>query len=142
MSPGKYKGILIAAVVKRSGICRATVEQVLAATFDEIRFQMAEGSECVPIQSFGTFAVVDYPERQYRCMKDGQPVVRTTPAKRRFKFAPTKNMRREIEQRRFDPSRQSFHQHPDDPFIRTRRSLQYKGSKQGLVLEAVKAASK
>ena len=138
LRPHEYKKHFISAVVKRSGICRATVEIVLRATFDETRFQLAEGSQCVPIESFGTFAVVDMPERQYRCIKDGQPVVRTIPPKRRLKFAPTKNLRREIEQQQYDPSRRSFVHHVDDPFLRTRKALKYKGSKQGLVLEAVK----
>ena len=66
MLPKEYLTRLSAAVVKRSGICQATVEQVLPALFDEIRYQLIEGRyHCVPIESFGTFGIVEIPERQY-----------------------------------------------------------------------------
>lgn len=139
MRPHEYKSHFISAVVKRSGICRATVELVLQATFDEARFQLAEGAECIPIESFGTFAVVDVPARSYRCRgKDGQVRVKPIPAKRRLKFSPTRNLRREIEQQQYDPSRRAFSHHPQDPHIRTRKNMKYKGSNKNLLLQPVK----
>ena len=125
MRPHEYKTHFIAAVVKRSGICRATVEQVLPAVFDEIRHQLSEGAMCVPIESFGTFAVVDIPERRRRYTYKGADEMRTLPPTQRLKFAPTRNMRREIQEHRFDSTRQSFTRHPSDPPIRTRKALRY-----------------
>ena len=126
MLPKEYLTRLAAAVVKRSGICQATVEQVLPALFDEIRFQLCEGKyKCVPIESFGTFGVVEIPERQYHYTYCGKDEMRTLPPKRRLKFYPTRNMRREMEQGIFDPSRQSFKRHPDDPPIRKRKDMNY-----------------
>lgn len=130
MRPHEYKKHFIAAVVKRSGICRATVEQVLPAVFDEIRHQLSEGALCVPIESFGTFAVVDIPERTRHYTYKGADELRTLPPTQRLKFAPTKNMRREIQEHRFDPSRQSFSRHPDDPPIRKRKDLRYNTRKE------------
>ena len=128
MSPGKYKSILIAAVVKRSGICRATVEQVLAATFDEIRFQMAEGAGCVPIESFGTFYTVDIPEREHWYSYKDKHELRHLPPTKRLKFKPTKSFKREvIDDQRFDPTRRSFERHPEDPPIKARMALKYQG---------------
>lgn len=96
MRPGNYKEHFIAAVVRRSGICRATVEQVLPAVMDEVRFQLTEGFRFVPIESFGTFAVVDIPERQYHYTYKGDRIV-TVPPKKRLKFLPTRNLRNEID---------------------------------------------
>lgn len=121
----EYKSHFISAVVKRSGICKATVEIVAAAMFDEIRFQLTEGCECVPIDSFGTFAVVDIPERQRRYTYGGRDELRTYAPEKRLKFAPARSMRREIEANRFDPSRRAFTHHPSDPKIRTRKNLAY-----------------
>ena len=130
MSPGKYKGILIAAVVKRSGICRATVEQVLMATFDEIRYQMAEGAGCVPIESFGTFYTQDLPEREHWYTYKDKHELRHLPPTKRLKFCPTKSFKREVlEEHRFDPTRQSFDRHPDDPPVKARKAMKYQGGK-------------
>ena len=125
MRPADYRNHFISAVVRRSGICRATVEQVLPAVFDEIRCQLSEGSRCVPIESFGTFAVIDVPERTRRYNYKDIDEIRTLAPTQRLKFAPTKNMRREIQEQRFDPSRRSFTKHPSDPPIRKRKSLAY-----------------
>lgn len=125
MRPHDYEKHFISAVVKRSGICRATVEQVLPAVFDEIRHQLCEGSKCVPIESFGTFAVIDIPERKRRYNYKDVDEVRTLPPTQRLKFAPTRNMRRELTEHRFDPSRRSFQRHPADPPIRKRKALRY-----------------
>lgn len=125
MQPGYYQRRFVAAVVKRSGICRSTVEQVLPAVFDEIRCQLSEGARCVPIESFGTFAVIDVPERERRYTYKGADEIRHYDPTQRLKFRPTRNMRREIEEGRFDPSRRSFQRHPSDPPIRTRKNLAY-----------------
>lgn len=136
MRPHEYKSHFISAVVKRSGICRATVEQVLPAVFDEIRHQLTEGCLCVPIESFGTFAVVDIPERQYHYTYGGRDELRTVPPCKRLKFAPTRNLRREVDAGTFDPSRRSFVRHPDDPIIRKRKELKYQKNQKGFWREA------
>ena len=125
MHPHKYFHHFAAAVVKRSGISRPTVEAVLPAVFDEIRYQLTEGCLCVPIESFGTFAVVEIPERQRRYTYGGRDEIRTLPAKLQLKFAPTANLRREVKAQRFDPSRHSFSRHLDDPPIRKRKRMGY-----------------
>lgn len=123
--PKEYLQRFAAAVVKRSGIARPTVEAVLPHIFDEIRYQLTEGCLCVPIESFGTFAVVDIPERQRHYTYKGADEIRTLPPKKRLKFAATRNLQREINNQAFDPSRSSFRRHPDDPPIRKRKSMQY-----------------
>lgn len=137
--PKDYKQHFIAQVVKRSGICRATVEQVLPAVFDEIRYQLTEGSLCVPIESFGTFAVIDIPERTYHYTYGGRDEDRTIPPTQRLKFAPAKNLRREIfEDHRFDPTRRSFTHDPRDPALRIRKDLYYQPNRKGVWLSPVK----
>ena len=126
MLPKEYLHRMTAAIVKRSGIARPTVEAVLPYVFDEIRYQLTSGERlCVPIESFGTFAVVDIPERKRHYTYKGADEIRTLPPTRRLKFAPTRNLKREIAERQFDPSRKSFSRHPDDPPIRKRRALKY-----------------
>ena len=133
MMPKEYLHKLSAAVTKRCGICQATVEQVLPAVFDEIRYQLIEGSyPCVPIESFGTFAVVDIPERQHLYTYKGANEMRTLPAKKKLKFAPTRNFKRELDHGKFDESRRSFSRHPKDPAIRKRADMRYKPNKTGL----------
>lgn len=130
MFPKTYMKKFAAAVVKRSGISKATVEAVLPHVFDEIRYQLTEGSyPCVPIESFGTFAVINRPEHEYLYNYHGANEVRTVPARRQLKFVPTRNMKREVEQGLFDPTRHSFSWHPDDPKIRKRNDMRYKKGK-------------
>ena len=125
MLPKTYLSKFAANVVKRSGVCKATVEAVLPAIFDEIRYQLTEGTLCVPVEGFGTFAVVDIPERQRRYTYGGKNEIRTLPPKKRLKFAPTRNLSREVAAGKFDPSRKSFSRHPKDPPIRKRCNLRY-----------------
>lgn len=120
----------VAAVVKRSGIALPTVEAVLPHIFDEIRYQLAEGKRCVRIESFGTFAVVDIPERQRRYTYGGRNEIRTYPPMKRLKFAPAANLNNEICAERFDPSRQSFTRFPGDPPLRYRSSMGYNHRKE------------
>ena len=129
MLPKQYLQKFAAAVVKRSGIARPTVEALLPHVFDEIRYILTEGNQCVPIEGFGTFAVVDIPEREHRYTYKGKNEVHTLPAAKRLKFAPTKNMKREIDAGRFDPTRRSFSHHPQDPKIRKRCDMQYNSRK-------------
>ena len=129
MLPKQYLQKFAAAVVKRSGIARPTVEALLPHVFDEIRYILTEGNQCVPIEGFGTFAVVDIPEREHRYTYKGKNEVHTLPATKRLKFAPTKNMKREIDAGRFDPTRRSFSHHPQDPKIRKRCDMQYNSRK-------------
>lgn len=133
MLPKSYLQKFAAAVVKRCGICQATVEQVLPAVFDEIRYQLIEGHyPCVPIESFGTFAVVDIPERQYHNTYKGADEIKILPATRRLKFAMTRNFKRELQEGRFDPSRRSFSRHPKDPAIRRRKNMKYQPMRHGI----------
>ena len=126
MQPHKYYEKFAAAVVKRSGIAKATVMAVLPAVFDEIRYQLTEGNGSVPIESFGTFAVKDVPEHEYLYNHNNANRVCIVPAKKQIKFAPTRNMRREVAEQQYDPSRRSFVHHPKDPVIRQRRDLRYR----------------
>lgn len=143
MQPKEYLTRLAAAVVKRSGICQATVEQVLPALFDEIRYQLCEGeNHCVPIDSFGTFGIVEIPERLYHYTYKGLDEIRTLPPKKRLKFYPTRNMRREMEQGQFDSSRRSFRRHPDDPIIRKRLNIRYQPVKKGIYKGATQQIKK
>lgn len=126
MQPKTYLTKFAAAVVKRSGIARPTVEALLPFVFDEIRYQLCEGSyPCIPIEGFGTFAVIDMPERKRRYTYKGKNEIHVLPAKKKLKFAPTRNMKREIEAGRFDPTRRSFTRHPQDPPIRKRQHMKY-----------------
>lgn len=138
MRPGNYKQHFISAVVKRSGICRATVEQVLPAVFDEIRYQLTEGCGCVPVESFGTFAVIDIPERQRHYTYKGLDEMRTLPPTQRLKFAPTRNLTREIQAHQFDPTRRSFVHDPHDPPIRKKKGLKYNTRREVYILPTKK----
>lgn len=136
MLPKTYLQKFASAVVKRSGICKATVEAVLPHIFDEIRYQLTEGNQCVPIESFGTFAVVDIPERRYNYTYKEPHRTIIVPAKKRLKFAPTRNLQREVDEEQFDPSRSSFSRHPEDKPIRRRKDMQYRPMKGGMYIEA------
>lgn len=133
MIPKEYLQRFAANVVKRCGICQATVEQVLPAVFDEIRHELCEGDyKCVYIESFGTFSLFERPEREYPYRYKGANEMRRLPAKKFIKFYPTRNFRQEMEAGSFDPSRQSFRRHPDDPMIRKRCHLKYRPAKNGV----------
>lgn len=137
MYPKTYMKKLAAGIVKRSGISRPTVEALLPHVFDEIRFQLCEGQyPCVPIEGFGTFAVIDRPERKRKYSYKGKNEVHTLPADKHLKFTPTKNMKREVEARKFDPTRQSFTHHPDDPKIRKRCDMKY-NKRRAITIESV-----
>ena len=126
MYPKTYLQKFAAAIVKRSGIARPTVEALLPHIFDEIRQILTEGDyPCVPIEGFGTFAVIDKPERTRKYTYKGKNEIHVLPAKKVLKFTPTKNMKREIANGRFDPTRKSFSRHPDDPKIRKRAAMRY-----------------
>lgn len=114
---------LVAAVVRESGVCRPTVEQVLPALFDVIRRELTEGEkQCVQIESFGTLVVKELRARSYHYRRPEKDIDHWVekPARRILKFMPTRNMRREVEQGRFDPTRRSFFHHHDDPHMRGR----------------------
>lgn len=128
MLPKQFLQKFAAAVVKRSGICQATVEQVLPAVFDEIRFQLIEGRyPCVPIDSFGTFGVITKPERRYHYYRPSKGIDewRTLPPKKVLKFAAAYNLRRELNADQYDPTRKSFSRHPCDPIIKKRNKMLY-----------------
>ena len=128
MLPKQYLQKFAAAVTKRSGICQATVEAVLPAVFDEIRHQLIEGPwPCVPIESFGTFAIIEKPAREYHYYRPSKGIDewRQLPPKKMVKFSPTRNMRRELERGQLDPTRKSFSRNPKDPPIKTRKNMKY-----------------
>ncbi len=135
MKINHHLNLLVSAVVKRSGICRATVEQVLPAVFDEIRYQLAEGKKrCVPIESFGTFGTKALPWRKHTYTYKGVTKTVIKEPTLRIKFLPTRNFRREIESGTFDPTRRSFYRHPKDPAIRRRKDIKYKPMKEGATI--------
>lgn len=127
MTPKENCKRFVSAVSKRSGICKATVEQVLPAIFDEIRYQLVEGKiPHVPIDSFGTFAIKEMPRRQYHDTRGGKDKLRILEPKKIIKFAPAHNLAKEVERGVFDPTRKAFTRHPDDPIIRRRKDFKYK----------------
>lgn len=130
MFPQQYLKKIASAVSKRSGICQATVEQVLPAFIDEVRFQLTEGKLSVPIDSFGTFALIDIPERQHLYTYKGANELRTLPPKKKLKFAPARSFRRELEAGVFDASRKAFCRHPKDPILRNRAQMAYRADRK------------
>jgi len=126
MQPKEFLQRFSADVVKRCGICQATVEQVVPAVFDEIRQRLIEGRyPCVPIDSFGTFGVVTKPQRRYHYTYKGADEWRELPPKKVLKFYMSRNFRLELERGQYDPSRKSFTRHPKDPAIRKRKNMKY-----------------
>lgn len=122
MTPQQNLKKFAAAVSKRTGISRATLEVAIPAVFDEIRCQLSEGKRsCVAIDSFGVFYIQDVPERQRRYTYKDKDELRTYPPDRRLKFRPARNMKRELQAGQFDPSRKSFTRHPKDPILRKRK---------------------
>lgn len=134
----RYVKRLVSNIVKRSGICTATVERVLPAVFDEIRHQLVEGPGVVAIESFGTIAVIDYPEREYHYSYKGADEIKKVPPRKRIKFAPAKSFRAEVDAGQFDQKRQSFRHYPGDPTLRTKSRLQYQKNAKGFWMRAVK----
>lgn len=126
MQPNKYFQKFAAAIVKRSGIARPTVEAVLPHVFDEIRYILTEGNGCVPIEGFGTFAVKDVPEHEFLYHRGEKREIKTVKAKKVIKFAPTRNMINEVNAGQYDPSRHSFTRRPGDPLLRKRSDLRYR----------------
>ena len=129
MNPKKYLKQFAANVVQRSGIARPTVETVLPHVFDEIRYQLTEGTLCVPIDGFGTFSVIDRPEHEFLYHRGDVKEIKTVVAKKQLKFKPTKNLKREVDAGRYDPTRRAFSRHPDDPVIAVRRDMRYRPAK-------------
>ena len=128
MLPKEFLQRMAADVSKRCGICPATVEQVLPAVFDEIRFRLIEGRyPCVPIDSFGTFGVITKPERRYHYYRPSKGIDRWVdlPLKKVLKFTAAYNLRRELNAGEFDPTRKSFSRHPQDPKIKKRNKMLY-----------------
>ena len=134
MEPKKYLHKLAQAVSRRSGISINTCLVVLPALFDEMRYMLCEGDyRCVTVESFGTLTVKERPRRHYRRLfPDGTSQLIELPPKLIVKFLPTANLRREVEQSRFDPTRQSFVIHPDDHGIRTRKAVKSKAKKHDM----------
>ena len=129
MQPHKYFQKFAAAIVKRSGICKATVEAVLPAVFDEMRDQLTEGTQCIPIEGFGTFAVIDRPEHEFLYHRGDIQEIKTVPAQKKIKFAPTRNLTNEVNRGQYDDARRSFVHMPGDPLLRKRKDMRYRKPK-------------
>ena len=142
MHPKKYLHRFAANVSKRSGISRSTLEVVLPHVFDEIRYQLTEGCLCVPIEAFGTFAVVDIPERQRQYTYKDISEIRTLPACKRLKFRPTKSFQKEIQDQVFDTTHTAFRRNEGDPMIRTRSRLKYNSSDGKIHIRPLKKKTK
>ncbi len=126
-----YLQRLVSVISRESGICRPTVEVVLPVVFDVIRRELVEGPRhCVMIESFGTFAMIDVPEREHLYTYKGLHEMRRLPPTKRLKFAPTRNLRREVDAGQFDPTRRSFKHHPSDPPIRNRAQMAYRADRK------------
>ena len=126
-----YLKRLVAAVVQESGICTPTVEVVLPAVFDVIRRELCEcPHHCVMIESFGTFAMEEIPEREHLYTYKGVTTLKHLPATKRLKFSAAKNLRREVDAGVFDPSRKSFKHHPGDPVLRNRAQMAYRADRK------------
>ena len=117
--------MLARAVAKRCLINVNTVKAVLPAFIDEVRFQLSEGKLSVPIESFGTFAMIEIPEREHQYTYKGVTTMKHLPPKKKIKFSPARSFRREIESGHFDPTRHSFSRHPKDPVLRNRAQMAY-----------------
>lgn len=128
--PRQRKHDFISQVVKRSGICRATCEQVAPAVIDEIRYQLAEGKLFVAIESFGTFTVKELPLRQHLYTYKGKTELRTLQPKKVIKFAPTRNFRQEVQAGQYDPEYRAFVHHPKAPKLRTRSAARYQPNQE------------
>ena len=122
----KFYQKFAADIVRRSGIARPTVEALLPHVFDEIRYQLTEGTLCVPIEGFGTFYVKDVPEHEFLYHRGDKREIHTVPAKKVVKFAPTRNLRLEAEAGKFDANRRSFIHYPQDPKVSCRGDLRYR----------------
>ena len=133
MFPQQYLKKIASAVSKRSGICQPTVEQVLPAFIDEVRFQLSEGKLSVPIESFGTFAMIEIPEREHQYTYKGVTTMKHLPPKKKIKFSPARSFRREIESGHFDPTRHSFSRHPADPILRNRAQMAYRPERKNQI---------
>lgn len=132
MQPKVYLYKLAQAVSKRCGISLATCQVVLPALFDEMRYTLCEGKyRCITVESFGTFIVKEIPQRHYtRRLPDGTTQLVDLPPHLQVAFKPTRNLRYEVEQSKFDPTRESFVVHPDDHPIRTRKSIDHRPKKK------------
>lgn len=81
------KGELVAAVAKTTAISKATVEEVLTATFAVIREETTAG-RTIRVPGFGKFAVREYAARTARNPQTGQPI--DVPARSVLGFKPSK----------------------------------------------------
>ena len=132
MLPKEFLQRFAADVTKRCGICQATVEQVLPAVFDEIRYRLVDGRyPCIPIESFGTFGVIEKPERQYKVR--GREEWKTLPPKKSLKFYMARSFRNELEGGEYNPSRKSFTRHPQDRPITRRKNMMYRQDRAWIV---------
>lgn len=125
MEPSKYLYKLARAVSKRSGICVVTCQVVIPALFDEMRYMLCEGQpRCVSVESFGSLVVKKTPSSRFnRRTPDGHVETVEIPSKLTVKYLPSRHMRLEVEQSKYDSTRHAFALHSDDHPLRTRRAV-------------------
>lgn len=141
MQPKQFLQWFSGNVSKRSGISRVTIETVLPHIFDEIRYQLTEGTHCMPIEAFGTFFTKDYPERQRHYTYNGQDKIVTTPAHSYLKFSPITSFKREVMQGKFDATRQSFHRKEGERAIRSRIQMKYRKPRTEVSIRSMESNS-
>lgn len=83
------KSDLIDDVAKRADITKAAATAAIDATLEAITDTLKSGDSVV-LTGFGTFAVVDRPEREARNPRTGEPI--TIAAKKAVKFKPGKGL--------------------------------------------------
>ena len=132
MSPKTYLHKLAQAVSRRSGISVNTCLVLLPALFDEIRQTLCEGHyRCVTVENFGSFVVRQRPARHYRRLKkDGTSHLVELPPRLIVKFLPTRNLKQEVENSKFDPTRESFTVSPGERGIHVRKAIESKSKKR------------
>ena len=84
------RGDLIAVVAKKAGIANKDAEGVVSAVFGALTSALKQGDE-VRLHGFGTFAVLERPERAGRNPKTGAAM--TIPAGRTLKFKAASQLR-------------------------------------------------
>ena len=84
------RGDLIAAVAEKAGIANKDAEGAVSAVFGALTSALNQGEE-VRLHGFGTFAVLERPERAGRNPKTG--VAMTIPAGRTLKFRAASQLR-------------------------------------------------
>ncbi|MDR2647849.1 MAG: HU family DNA-binding protein [Oscillospiraceae bacterium] len=81
---------LVTAIASAQGIEKREAEKYLSATLDALTSALVAG-EKIQLIGFGSFEVVDRPERTVRNPRTGEPIV--SPAQKTPKFKPGKALK-------------------------------------------------